>query len=150
MVIYTIGFTKKSAEQFFELLKKNNVKNLVDIRLNNVSQLAGFTKGSDLKYFLKELLGIGYIHDKKLSPTKEILDDYKKKIISWNDYEDKFIRLLNEREIKKHVIENLYDVLDGSCLLCSEETADKCHRRLVAEYIQRVFSNEEIKIIHIA
>ncbi len=149
MVIYTIGFTKKSAEQFFGLLKKNNVRYLIDIRLNNSSQLAGFAKGRDLKYFLRELLGIGYIHDTKLSPTKEILDDYKNKLISWNEYEKKFIKLLEERNIRNHVIDNLYEVLDGCCLLCSEETAEKCHRRLVAEYIQRVFCNEEIKIIHL-
>lgn len=149
MVIYTIGFTRKSAEEFFWLLKKNDVKHLIDIRLNNSSQLAGFTKGSDLKYFLRELLGIGYIHDTKLSPTKEIMDSYKKKSISWSEYEEKFIQLLDERDIKKHVIENLYDILDGCCLLCSEETAEKCHRRLVAEYIQRAFPDKEIRIVHI-
>jgi len=149
MVIYTMGFTKKSAEEFFELLRKNNVKHLIDIRLNNSSQLAGFTKGSDLKYFLREILGIDYIYDTKLTPTKEIMDGYKSKSITWSEYEEKFIKLLDERDIKKHVRENLYDVLDGCCFLCSEETAENCHRRLVAEYIRRAFSDEEIKIVHL-
>ncbi len=89
------------------------------------------------------------IYDTKLSPTKKIMDSYKKKSISWSEYEEKFIQLLDERDVKKHVIENLYDVLDGCCLLCSEETAEKCHRRLVAEYIQRAFPDKEIRIVHI-
>lgn len=149
MVIYTIGFTKKSAEEFFELLRKNNVKHLIDIRLNNSSQLAGFTKGSDLKYFLKEILGVNYIYDTKLTPTKEIMDGYKNKSITWNEYEKKFMQLLEERDIEKHIRENLYDVLDGCCFLCSEETTENCHRRLVAEYIQRTFSDEGIEVVHL-
>jgi len=86
MTIYTIGFTEKSAEQFFEIIKSNSIDLLVDIRLNNKSQLAGFTKGENLAYFLQEICGCSYKHFPKLAPTKEILNDYKNKKISWNKY----------------------------------------------------------------
>lgn len=147
MRIYTIGFTKKSAEQFFCLLKKNNIKFFLDIRLNNSSQLSGFAKGSDLKFFLKNLLKIEYRHDIRFAPTKEILDGYKKKNITWNQYETEFLELMNSRNFKKIIADEYSDQLDGVCLLCSEPTAEKCHRRLVAEKIQSHFPN--IEIIHL-
>ena len=149
MNIYTIGFTKKSAEQFFNLLKKNNIKYIIDVRLNNANQLAGFTKGNDLQYFLKELLGIGYIHDTLLAPSKEILNAYRDKSISWDELEEKFTELMEEEKIKKHITEDINGILEGSCLLCNEETPDNCHRRLVAEYIQKEYGGEEIEIIHL-
>jgi len=149
MNIYTIGFTKKSAEQFFSLLKKNNVKYIIDVRVNNSSQLAGFTKGNDLQYFLKELLGIGYIQDTLLAPSREIFNAYRDKSITWSELEVDFIKLLEERNIKKHVEEDISGILEDSCLLCSEETPERCHRKLVAEYIQREYDNEEIRIIHL-
>lgn len=130
ITIYTIGFTKKNAEKFFETLKENNIKLLLDIRLNNISQLAGYTKKDDLKYFLKEICNIKYLHLPELSPTKEILDDYKKNKISWDEYEEKFLNLYYIRPIDK-LLKNTS--LDHACLLCSEATPEKCHRRLVAE-----------------
>ena len=90
MVVYTMGFTQKSAEDFFELVKKNHISILVDIRLNNQSQLAGFTKGRDLAYFLKEIAGCKYAHDPVFAPTKELLNDYKKGVIDWNGYVEVF------------------------------------------------------------
>lgn len=142
--LYTIGFTKKKAEQFFELIKKNNIKCLIDIRLNNVSQLAGFAKRDDLKYFLKQLCNCEYRHMPEIAPTKEILDGYKKKQISWDEYVVQYGALIKRRKIESKLSLN---ELDGSCFLCSEPTADMCHRRLAAEYLKKHY--KELKIIHL-
>jgi len=134
ITLFTIGFTKKNARTFFSLLKQAGVKRVIDIRLNNQSQLAGFTKKEDLRYFLKAIADIDYIYRPELAPTKEILNDYKKKKITWADYERLFKELLNQRKP-----ETLIDrsELDKACLLCSEPKADQCHRRLVAEYFHK-------------
>jgi len=143
MKIYTIGFTKKSAESFFTLLKKNAVKTLIDVRLNNVSQLAGFAKKDDLAYFLRELCEIHYLHMPILSPSEDILKGYKAKTLSWAEYEVKFNALLQHRAAETLLDE---EVLEGACFLCSEHNAEKCHRRLVAEYIASHYqSNIAIK-----
>lgn len=142
--LYTIGFTKKKAEQFFELIKKNNIKCLIDIRLNNVSQLAGFAKRDDLKYFLKQLCNCDYRHMPEIAPTKEILDGYKKKRISWDEYVVQYGALIKRRKIESKLSLN---ELDGSCFLCSEPTADMCHRRLAAEYLKKHY--KELKIKHL-
>jgi uncharacterized protein (DUF488 family) len=134
ITMFTIGFTQKSAKEFFEMLKQANIKRVIDIRLNNVSQLAGFSKRDDLVYFLRELCECEYLHQTLLAPTKDILDDYKKKRIGWPEYEKRFNALLIVREA--HKLHSLSD-LDMSCLLCSEVKPDKCHRRLVAEYFQK-------------
>ena len=149
MILYTIGFTKKSAKEFFDLLNDNHIKRLIDIRLNNASQLAGFTKGNDLSYFMDEICKAEYIHDIQLAPTKEILDNYKSKEISWEKYEQLFIELLNQRKTYERLSKIYNNDFDKSCLLCSELTADKCHRRLVAEFIQRNCSDTEIEIVHL-
>jgi uncharacterized protein (DUF488 family) len=142
--LFTLGFTKKNAETFFEMLKKFGVEKLIDIRLNNVSQLAGFTKKDDLKYFLKNICNCDYMHEPLLAPTKEILDAYKKKEITWSEYEERFSNLLISR--KANTLLSLSE-LHMSCLLCSEPTADKCHRRLVAEFFKHSF--EEVEIMHL-
>lgn len=146
MRIFTIGFTKKSAEEFFTLLENSGVKRVVDVRLNNSSQLAGFSKGRDLSYLLKKIMGIDYIHRVDLAPTKEILDAYKKKEINWLEYEKEFLTLLEQRGTP--LIEEI-DSLDAACLLCSEEVPHQCHRRLIAEYIQKVNPGVDIEIIHL-
>jgi len=140
--IYTIGFAKKTAQIFFEQLKNTDVKQVIDIRLNNSSQLAGFTKRQDIAYFLPTICNIAYSHKLEFAPTKEILDGYKKHEISWQDYETKFLALLQQRNIalSKNIFHN-------SCLLCSEATPEHCHRRLVAEYLQKHWN--DIEIIHI-
>jgi uncharacterized protein (DUF488 family) len=132
MKLFTIGFTKKSAEQFFGLLKQEGLTKVVDTRLNNVSQLAGFTKRNDLKFFLKEVVGIEYVHMPILAPTKDILDAYKKNGGDWHAYERKFVDLVKNRKIESKISR---EVLSGACLLCSEPTPHHCHRRLVAEYL---------------
>lgn len=140
--IFTIGFTKKSAEEFFGNLSAAGVKRVVDIRLNNVSQLAGFAKKNDLKYFLKAICGIDYIHIPELAPTQEILDEYKKHKGDWAVYEKKFLELMSTRQVEEYIQP---DILDGGCLLCSEDTPDQCHRRLVAEYFKDKWGDVEIR-----
>lgn len=142
--LYTIGFTKKNAETFFTLLRKNGVKKLIDVRLNNVSQLAGFTKQDDLKYFLKELCRIEYYYYGQLAPTEDILKRYKNKEISWEQYELEFNSLITKRKIEAIIT---LDLLTDACLLCSEATAEHCHRRLLAEYFKKVY--KLINIIHL-
>lgn len=142
--IYSIGFTKKNAKTFFEILKSNGIKTLVDVRLNNISQLAGFAKRDDLKYFLREICGIEYTHQPQFAPTKEILDAYKKKEISWVEYEKRYNLLLKERSVEDLV--NIKE-LDKSCFLCSEHIADNCHRRLAIEYLKEYFNEIEVKHI---
>ena len=145
MEIYTIGFTKKSAKKFFDALKKAGIKRLIDIRLNNSSQLAGFTKQDDLAFFLKEICGAEYTHKPILAPTKEILDGYKKKKITWEEYERRFATLINERKVEEILNKELFDI--PTVLLCSEPKPDKCHRRLVSEYLRDKWG--DIKIIHL-
>ena len=142
MKIFTMGFTKKSAEQFFARLRQSGLKRVVDTRLNNVSQLAGFTKKDDLKFFLKAVLDIDYLHAPLLAPSKDILDDYKKNGGDWPTYERKFLDLMGSRHIESKVDQYL---LDGACLLCSEPTPHHCHRRLVAEYLKDKWGDVEIQ-----
>jgi uncharacterized protein (DUF488 family) len=132
MSIYTIGFTKKNAAHFFELLHTSGAKRVVDVRLNNVSQLAGFAKRDDLAYFLRRICSMDYVHLPELAPTQELLDRYKKDGGSWDDYERAFLDLMHAREVEKHVSRET--IIDG-CLLCSEDKPHHCHRRLVAEYL---------------
>jgi uncharacterized protein (DUF488 family) len=141
MKIFTIGFTKKSAEVFFTGLTSAGVKRLIDVRLNNVSQLAGFTKKNDLRYFTKAICQIDYQHLPDLAPTQEMLDTYKKKKGDWQAYEVEFLNLMKARKIEEKL--KKYH-LDAACLLCSEETAEHCHRRLIAEYLQKKWPNVEI------
>ncbi len=143
MKIYTIGFTQKSAETFFGLLKENGVKTLIDVRLNNTSQLAAFAKGDDLKYFLYAIAEIGYIHDTMLAPTEDLLKRYKKGETSWEGYEIEFKDIMRARNIKEH-IQTYADIAAPVCLLCSEATPEHCHRRLVADIFAEVFPHSEI------
>ena len=140
--VYTIGFTKKSANKFFDLLKDTSTKRVVDVRLNNVSQLAGFAKRDDLKFFLKEILDIDYVHLPELAPTKDILDAYKKNKGDWNVYEPAFLNLMKKREIEKRIDP---EVIAGGCLLCSEDKPHHCHRRLVVEYLQEKWGELNVK-----
>ncbi len=142
MIVFTIGFTKKSAEQFFTRLKQPGLVRLLDVRLNNVSQLAGFAKRDDLRFFLKEINKIDYLHMKELAPTQDILDAYKKNSGDWGTYERQFLSLIARRKIENTVKRT---AIDGGCLLCSEATPEQCHRRLVAEYLRDCWGDLEIK-----
>ena len=145
MKIHTIGFTKKTAQVFFELLKASNVKRVVDVRLNNSSQLAGFAKKEDLKYFLEKICGIQYAHEPLLSPTQEMLDEYKKNGGNCVTYEQRFTDLMQKRKIEDNIPKEL---IDDGCLLCSEDKPHNCHRRIVAEYFKKHWQ-EEITISHL-
>jgi uncharacterized protein (DUF488 family) len=142
--IFTIGYTHKTAEEFFRILSQNGIATLIDIRLNNKSQLSGFTKKQDLDFFLRKICEIDYLYIPSFAPTKKILDEYKKKKINWDEYEQKFNLLIQERKIEKELD---LKILNNACLLCSEETAENCHRRLVAEYLSNKFDN--VLIIHL-
>ncbi|QNO16717.1 DUF488 domain-containing protein [Alkalicella caledoniensis] len=143
--IYTIGFTKKSAQDFFELLINNKIDLIVDIRLNNTSQLAAFAKYPDIKYFLKKIYNISYIHDTTFSPTELTLKRYKKKEIDWNTYVDEFSQTMAARRIEEYIGRKFF-ADERICLLCSESTADRCHRGLVANIFKKV---KNIDIIHL-
>lgn len=132
MKVFTIGFTKKSAETFFKFMQESSIRTLVDVRLNNVSQLAGFAKKDDLKYFLREICGAEYVHVPEFTPTKDILDAYKDGELTWDAYADKFMDLMSKRNVERAVKSEL---LDHGCLLCSEHEPHQCHRRLVVEYL---------------
>jgi uncharacterized protein (DUF488 family) len=142
MKVFTIGFTKKSAKRFFTELSNAGVKRLVDVRLNNISQLAGFTKKDDLRYFTNAICGIDYVHVPALAPTADILDAYKKHKGDWSLYEQQFLELMRSRRIEETVSR---EMLDGGCLLCSEEKPHHCHRRLVAEYLKDKWADVEIE-----
>ncbi len=147
MTVYTIGFTQKSAEQFFELLKSNKIELLIDIRLNNKSQLAGFTKGSDLAYFLKEICGTKYIHCEEFAPSKELLSGYQKGIVSWDAYENEFAAIMEKRGAYKKFLDR-FGAFERVCLLCSEPTPEHCHRRLVAEKLTAFYFGQ-IEVVHL-
>ena len=146
MKLFTIGFTQKNAKQFFELLKANQIELLIDVRLNNKSQLAGFTKGNDLEYLLAEICDCQYKHCLEYAPTKEILDGYKKGNITWEKYVELYLALMIKRGDYKNFHEK-YEAYSNICLLCSEPTATQCHRRLAAEMIAK--GNPDISIKHI-
>ena len=142
--LFTIGFTKKSAEEFFTKLSEAGVKRVLDIRLNNVSQLAGFSKRDDLQYFLKTIRDIDYKHLPELAPTKGILEEYRKNKGDWSVYENRFLALLSERKPEERISRAM---LDHGCLLCSEDKPENCHRRLVAEYFRKKLG--DVEIVHI-
>jgi uncharacterized protein (DUF488 family) len=145
MEVYTAGFTQKTAEQFFESLRRVGIQRLLDVRLNNVSQLAGFSKRDDLAYFMRELCHAEYVHEPLLAPTQEMLDEYKKRKGSWSDYERRFLGLMRDRRIEERISRSLFDV--PTVLLCSEATAEHCHRRLVLEYLQAKWGG--LSVIHL-
>jgi uncharacterized protein (DUF488 family) len=144
MKLFTIGFTKKTARHFFELLCASGARRIVDVRLNNSSQLAGFAKKDDLAYFADAICGIDYVHLPVLAPTQDMLDRYKKKGGDWKTYEREFIELMKDRRIEDTVSK---EVLADGCLLCSEDKPHHCHRRLVAEYLKERWG--DVDIVHL-
>ena len=144
MRVYTIGFTKKSAAEFFELLRNSGAKRLVDVRLNNVSQLSGFAKKDDLEYFLDKICRMKYVHLPQLAPTREMLDSYRKDHRDWETYESQFLALMEERRIERMGIKR---TISNGCLLCSEDKPEHCHRRLVAEYLRGHWA--DVDIVHL-
>jgi uncharacterized protein (DUF488 family) len=136
--VFTIGFTRTSAEHFFNRLVGAGVRKVIDVRVHNASQLAGFAKSGDLAWFLHELGGIGYEHVPALAPTGEMLKSYRAVKGSWDTYALQFRRLMAEREIERTFTPQVFA---GVCLLCSESTPHQCHRRLVCEYLNEKWNN---------
>lgn len=145
MNVYTIGFTKKSAKKFFELVRASGTKRIVDVRLNNISQLSGFAKRDDLAYFLEKICDIEYTHEPLLAPTQEMLDEYKKNGGDWLTYESRFLDLMEKRRVEKEIPRA---IIEDGCLLCSEDKPHHCHRRIVAEYF-RSHWDENLSISHL-
>jgi len=143
--IYTIGFTQTTAEHFFGRLRATGVQRLLDVRLNNSSPLAGFAKAQDLPFFLKELVGARYEHDPRLAPTQDLLDEYKKRKGDWEEYERGFMELMAQRQIERDLSPAAFDI--PTALLCSEATAESCHRRLVCEYLAEHWP--EVRSVHL-
>lgn len=130
--VATIGFTRSSAENFFARLKQAKVKRVVDVRLHNTSQLAGFAKADDLAYFLRKINGMDYVPEPSLAPTEELMKFFKTDKGDWDVFARDFGALMRERKIETAFKLSFFD---GACLLCSEATAHRCHRRLVVEYL---------------
>jgi uncharacterized protein (DUF488 family) len=142
LTIYTVGFTKKSAERFFELVCGSGATRLLDVRLHNSSQLAGFAKQADLAFFLRRLCGMDYVAEPLLAPTPAMLDAYRGKRLTWAAYADDYLELLRERGVEQSVPR---DLVDGSVFLCSEDGPERCHRRLAAEYLGSAWDGVVVK-----
>jgi uncharacterized protein (DUF488 family) len=140
--VYSIGFTRKSAAEFFGALRHNGIRHLIDVRLNNRSQLAGFTKTKDLAFFLREILDAEYTHEPLLAPTQELLGAYRKGSILWTEYERRFLALMKERNIERMLDIHTFEI--PTVLLCTEPSPEHCHRRLVLEYLREKWANFEI------
>lgn len=145
MEIATIGFTQHTAESFFGRLRTARIEQLIDVRINNVSQLAGFAKRDDLRFFLRELCDASYVHETLLAPTDTMLKEYRDKRISWTEYEKRFLGLMEERALEDRVPRELF--AERSALLCSEHTPEKCHRRLVADYLGEHWG--DLSVVHL-
>jgi uncharacterized protein (DUF488 family) len=142
--LYTIGFTQRSAEDFFDTLKRAAITRLIDVRLNNVSQLAGYSKKDDLRYFLRSICGADYHHELTLAPTKEMLDAYRAGKVDWSDYEPRFRALLRERKVERQLDRALFK--GTPVLLCSEYQPEHCHRRIVAEYLTKAWGGTVVHL----
>jgi uncharacterized protein (DUF488 family) len=143
--LYTIGFTKKPAERFFKLLEEHQAKRVIDIRVNPQGQLSGFAKQDDLAYFLDRLIGCEYLHLPILAPTEEIMTDFRKDQ-QWERYVIRFEALMDERNVPAALDKALFTEAP-SCLLCSEATPERCHRRLVAERLVKNWP--ELEVVHL-
>lgn len=143
--VFTIGFTKTGAENFFGRLLRAGVKKVIDVRLHNTSQLSGFAKSDDLSFFLRNIGGIEYLHEPLLAPTDDILRNYKTERGDWRAYEKLFLKLMADRQIENRLKP---DIFSGSCLLCSEAKPHNCHRRLVCEYLNHKWS-DKLKVVHL-
>jgi uncharacterized protein (DUF488 family) len=143
MEIYSIGFTQKSAREFFGALKAHGIERLLDVRLNNTSQLAAFAKQADLAYFLGEICGAAYEHEPLLAPTQEMLDSYKKQKGSWEDYAEVYLGLIRSRKVESVLSKESFQ--RKTVLLCSELAAEHCHRRLALEYLQQHWGGVQIR-----
>jgi uncharacterized protein (DUF488 family) len=137
LTIYSIGFTQRTAEDFFDTLRNAGICRLMDVRLNNTSQLAAFAKRDDLRFFLREICNADYVHEPLLAPKQEMLDAYKKSKGAWSDYEASFLALIRERRVEEKLERDSFAV--PTALLCSEFTPEHCHRRIAMEYLSEAW-----------
>ena len=147
MQVYTLGFTRRTAEDFFGALRQAGVRRLLDVRLGNVSQLSAFTKRDDLTFFLRELCGAEYVHEPLLAPTRDMRDAFKRDGGSWAEYERSFLDLLEQRMVEERLDPELF--AGPTALLCSERQPSHCHRRLVLEYLQQRWKAVPLEIVHL-
>lgn len=147
MQVFTLGFTQRTAEDFFGALRQAGVRRLLDVRLGNVSQLSAFTKRDDLAFFLRELCGAEYVHEPLLAPTRDMRDAFKRDGGGWAEYERRFLDLLEQRMVEERLDPELF--AGPTALLCSERTAEHCHRRLVLEYLQQRWKAVPLEIVHL-
>lgn len=145
MEVFTIGFAQKPASAFFGGLKDHGVRRLMDVRLNNKSQLAGFTKQGDLEYFLRELCSATYVHEPLLAPTSDMLKAYRAKQLDWQEYDRLYLKLIGDRHVEDRIERQGFET--PTVLLCSELKPDRCHRRLAVEYLARAWG--DLQIIHL-
>lgn len=147
--IFSIGFTQKSAEKFFSLIRDNNITLLVDVRLNNVSQLAGFSKYPDIQFFLREICNCNYLSDKNFAPEESTLKEYKSKNIDWAEYITQFNYTMTKRNLDKYIVKNYFHDMETEriCFLCSENLPNFCHRRLIAERFAKLFNAEVVHLL---
>jgi uncharacterized protein (DUF488 family) len=143
LTLFSIGFTQRSAEDFFSSLRSAGVRRLLDVRLNNTSQLAGFAKRDDLCFFLREICSATYEHEALLAPTQPLLDAYKKQKGAWAVYERDFLALMRERVIEDRIPRASFKT--PTALLCSEFTPEFCHRRLVMEYLSDAWGGIDLR-----
>ncbi len=142
ITLFTIGYGRKGARQFFSALKAAGVRKVIDVRLNNTSQLVGFTKRDDLVFFLEAILGLAYEHRTELAPTKEMLEAYRGGKTAWPEHERRLRMLYAERAIERTLAPR---DMDGACLLCSEPEPEHCHRQVVAEHLKEHWGNVTIR-----
>jgi len=144
MEIFSIGFTQKSASEFFGILKANGIERLVDVRLNNTSQLAAFAKQGDLAYFLREICDADYDHEPLLAPTQEIIDLVRKQKPDWESFSKSYLALIRSRKVDGVLSKESFKK-KRTVLLCSEATAEHCHRRLALEYLQKKWDDVTVR-----
>lgn len=142
MKLFTIGFTKSKARHFFGRLERSGIRRVIDTRINRSSQLSGFAKEDDLKFFLEKISSIEYSVEEILAPTADILSAYRKNEMGWSEYARRYLDLLSQRKVERHIV--AMD-LDHVCLLCSEATPEHCHRRLAAEYLSDAMTEMTIQ-----
>ncbi|MFL9892324.1 DUF488 domain-containing protein [Paraburkholderia sp. RL17-381-BIF-C] len=144
--VTTIGFTGKTAQEFFDLLKNAEVRTVLDIRLSNTSQLAGFAKKQDLPFFLDRLCGAAYREMPELAPEPDLFKRYKAKELTWDDLAAAYVELIAKRRVENNLD---VDLFRSACLLCSEHLPHHCHRRLALEYLNSRW-NSRLKVTHLS
>jgi uncharacterized protein (DUF488 family) len=147
-LLCTIGFTGKTAEEFFDLLRRADVQSVIDVRQNRTGQLSAFAKHPDLEFFLRQIGNIGYRHEPLLAPTPELRKAYQEDK-DWGAYEEGFLKLLKQRGVPQSLDVSGWPT--NVALLCTEPGPEKCHRRLVAEVLAKDWrvASDDVEVRHL-